>query len=353
MRIFPRPGSTFLWYDFTLGGNRYRGSTGETNERKAQIAAAEKLAAARHAPAKRSAWAITQILGTWYEEHASHTKSGDDIWSHVQNLERCLDVRTSIDKLTNAMIMDFRARRRGEGVKPPTINRDIAYFQAACRWCSEIHGQPEPTIKWSKLKYPESPARKRFASADEFERLMAVAHPELADIIFASIASGLRRENVLAQQWHWLDLRGKMITVPDSKNGDALHVDISPQLLALYQRRWKAAATMLKADDNATTAKLPTGPVFDASNWKRRWHAARKAAGLIDFRWHDLRHTFGTYARRSGVDLVALQHAMHHKDIKTTMRYAHIEADEVATTFDKVGGRMAQFTAHPKRTSQK
>lgn len=349
MRIFQRPGSPFWWYDFTVAGGRHRGSTGETNERKAQIAAAEKLADAKRLPARRDAWAITQILGTWFDEHAQHTKSGDDIWSHILNLERCLDVRTPIDKLTNAMVMDFRAHRRGEGVKPPTINRDIAYFQAAARYCSEIHGQPEPQVKWSKLKYPESPSRKRFASADEFERLMQVAHPELADIIFASIASGLRRENVLAQQWHWIDLRGAMVTVPDSKNGDALHVNISPQLLALYKRRWKAA----QSTNDDGTVRLPTGPVFDAKNWKRRWHAARAAAGLTDFRWHDLRHTFGTYARKAGVDLVALQHAMHHKDIKTTMRYAHIEPDEMTTTFDKVGGRMAQFTAHSKKNPKK
>ena len=46
-------------------------------------------------------------------------------------------------------------------------------------------------------------------------------------------------------------------------------------------------------------------------------------AGIKNLRFHDLRHTYGTYLRMKGADLLTLCELMGHQDIRTTMRYAH------------------------------
>lgn len=346
MRIFERPGSPFWWYDFTVAGRRYRGSTGETNERKAKIAAAENLAAAKRLPVRNISWKISEILGTWWEEHASTTQSADAIWSNIQNLERCLDCDIPLSKLNNDALIKFRALRRGEGVQPSTINRDLAYLQAAIRFCDDMHNQRSPKIHWSRLKYKEPPARIRFAAVEEYRALLASADAEMKDIITAAVATGLRRGN-LRWKWHQVDLRGLSITIPRTKGRKPIIVKITPAIASVLKRRRTIAA------EKHGIGALGETDVFDWTNFRKKWEALRTEIGLVDFHWHDLRHTFGTWARKAGVDLPTLMHAMAHTDIKTTMRYAHVEAEETATAFDKVAARLAQSTAHKKKTKAK
>ncbi|HJS83125.1 MAG TPA: tyrosine-type recombinase/integrase, partial [Nitrososphaera sp.] len=57
---------------------------------------------------------------------------------------------------------------------------------------------------------------------------------------------------------------------------------------------------------------------------KRAFKSALEDAGISDFWFHDLRHTFGTVAGNDpDVSIPALAETMGHKDWKTTMQYTH------------------------------
>ena len=71
------------------------------------------------------------------------------------------------------------------------------------------------------------------------------------------------------------------------------------------------------------------------TNFRSRWQRAVKAAELVDFRFHDLRHTFASWARMAGADLADICEALGHSDISVTMRHAHIEPIEHRTAFDR------------------
>lgn len=63
---------------------------------------------------------------------------------------------------------------------------------------------------------------------------------------------------------------------------------------------------------------------------RRRFVAARDAAGLPALRFHDLRHTAGTLLTRV-LDPVAVKDVLGHADLKTTERYLHaIRASRLA-----------------------
>lgn len=375
MRLYQKPGSPYWWLDVTIDGHRYRvstksplrGSKRDANKAADRIIDQVKQAAKKQAERAETAWTVSEALTIWWNEHASHTDSADAIWSNIENLDRCLDCSTGVDRLTSAMLMDFRAKRRGElahrgaksekakkaaAARPPkyvsasTVNRDLAYLQAAMRYVKLIHLQPIADLPWSDIKAKENEPRNRFASHDEFDAMQSVDDSELADLILAAVATGLRRGN-MRWKWHMVDLRGTSVTIARTKGKVPMVVKLSAPVVVMLKRR---RAAVLKE-----TGAIPAGAddVFEWRNFKRRWAKLKKTLGLVDFRWHDLRHTFGTWARKAGVDLPTLKEAMAHKDIKTTQRYAHVEADEIEGTFDKVAARMAQSAAHSKSKSNK
>src|SRR4029079_3909541 len=65
-----------------------------------------------------------------------------------------------------------------------------------------------------------------------------------------------------------------------------------------------------------------TGDRLDDSAIRRRYVAARDAAGLPTLRFHDLRHTAGTLLTRV-LDPVTVRDVLGHADLKTTERYLH------------------------------
>lgn len=240
------------------------------------------------------------------------------VYRKLDALSRILGADTMIADLTNANILDYRARRRGEGLQPQTVNRDFNCLKAALNHAHLMHGQPIPPLAWKRLRSQEPPNRIRFLSRDEYQALLAVSDPELQRIIRFAVATGLRKDNVLSLDWREVDLSSALVTV--TIKGDKRHtVRLTAEVRAML-----------------ATSTDREGRVFDTLNFRRRWTRAVKDAALHDFRFHDLRHTFASWARMAGADLADICEALGHSDVSVTMRYAHIEPLEHRTAFDRV-----------------
>ena len=123
-------------------------------------------------------------------------------------------------------------------------------------------------------------------------------------------------------------------------NGGKRHpVRIGPQLMA-----WLST----------TEEKKRIGRVFDRQNFEKRWDKALLDAGIEDFRFHDLRHTFASWARQSGAGIEDICEALAHSDISMSMRYAHIKPESENTAFDRVSQSLSsQFKPQSVKNRQK
>lgn len=359
MSVYEREGSPFWWYSITLpDGRRLRGSTKEKTKRQARLVAAEIEQTELARPRRDSAWRLRHVLGTYWTEHAQSLDSASDVFFHFELLSDFLGPDLLMEDLTTALLLDYRAARRGGSIKataemiadrgdawrgrmldargfikpvrPQTVNRDFAHLQAAMNWAAKMHLKPMPAMNWKGLKAREAPFRVRFAAADEFANLLKAAHPSMRSIILCAVTTGLRRGNILAMEWHQVDLRGSTITLSEVKGGKPHMVQIAPAL---------------RADLGRTPIKQRVGPVFDTTNYKRRWQTAVKGAGLVDFKFHDLRHTFATWARQNGADLIDICEALRHYNVSVTQRYAHVKPDSSTTAFDRVAALLASQSA--------
>jgi len=69
-------------------------------------------------------------------------------------------------------------------------------------------------------------------------------------------------------------------------------------------------------------------------NIRKAFEGAKKRAGIVDFRFHDLRHTFASHLVMAGVDLEAVQELLGHKSFEMTLRYAHLSPDQKKVALD-------------------
>lgn len=267
------------------------------------------------------------MLSMYWTEHGKHKPSAKTILPIIEHLTNGVGTVKMMD-LTNPMLMDYRATRRAS-VIPQTVNRDIATLQAAFNHAANIHGKQVPQIAWKSLKVPENPHRVRFLSRSEYDNLIREAHQSIRPIIAFAVFTGLRKDNILTLKWSQVDLSSGWVrvTLKGNKRHDIRLSSPARAVLSPLQDR--------------------TGKVFDTTNFRKRWYKAIEDAETDDFRFHDLRHTFASWARQAGADLADICEALGHSNIGVTMKYAHIKPDEQITAFDRLGSAfMSHSTSH-------
>jgi len=78
-----------------------------------------------------------------------------------------------------------------------------------------------------------------------------------------------------------------------------------------------------------------------------------RAAGIEDFRWHDLRHTWASWHVQNGTPLYALQEMGGWSSVEMVRRYAHLAADHLAPFPDRLcASRVVESEIHGTTTSQ-
>jgi integrase len=155
---------------------------------------------------------------------------------------------------------------------------------------------------------------------DEEGRLRAViaanyaAHMPEFDI---ALHTGMRPSEQYGLIWPRVDLSRNLVTIPKSKNGKTRHIPLNSVAVAAFQ------ALRKRSLDTA-------GPVFvnmdrePLHGYKHWFDPAVSAAGVRDFTWYCLRHSFASRLVMAGVDLRTVAELMGHKTIQMTMRYAHL-----------------------------
>lgn len=331
MRLFQRAGSPFWQYSFTVHGRRFRGSTGTDNKTVARIKAAAALTEAQAAVPQQDKWRVRHLTGTYLTAQAQHSANVATVTYQLANLNRLLGKDRFISDLAGKDIITYRARRKAEGVANGSINRELTLLRAALGMARDHYGQAVPQILWKGLFLPEPPGRTRFLSREEYDRLIAACDDELRLIVMLAVHTGLRRANIEALAWEQIDMGARAARFV-TKGGKAHVVRLSAPVLAGL---------------GTTPPEKRRGPLFTMPNRRRRWNRAVKTAKLGDFRFHDLRHTFASWARIAGADLADISEALGHASLTMTMRYAHITPETHRTAFDAVAGLFSGGSAQP------
>jgi integrase len=92
-------------------------------------------------------------------------------------------------------------------------------------------------------------------------------------------------------------------------------------------------------------------PITQVSS--KAWYGALRKAGIEDFRWHDLRHTWASWHVQNGTPLYALQEMGGWSSVEMVRRYAYLAADHLAPFADRLCAlRVVESGIHGTTTTQ-
>ena len=145
----------------------------------------------------------------------------------------------------------------------------------------------------------------------------------------------------------WDLIRNGLIYLEKTKNGEARQVPINNDLAEVFKRVRKTQGPFLQEVKKG--GEKPVRYVFTykageetpAKSMKRvdrSFKAALTRAGIENFRFHDLRHTFASHFIMRGGNLKELQEILGHKDITMTMRYSHLSQEHKKKAVNLLNG---------------
>jgi len=269
--------------------------------------------------------------------------------NHLQSVFNCYLYKVSKRQITEYI------EKRSQEVKPATVNQEIKRLRHMLNKAIEWKYLKENPCKGIKnLKEP--PGRIRYITPEELERLLSncdtaclLENPHnkerkfskllsvfLKPVVLTALHTGFRRGEILSLKWKNIDYKERRITTEATKNNERKMVPINNTLYGVLK---------------ALPVHLGTDLVFPEISGLQltvAFHRACNRAGIKDFRFHDLRHTFASYLTMGGENLRTVQTLLGHKDLRMTMRYSHLSPEHLREAVSRLDKSLTSLPAQPQ-----
>jgi integrase len=260
-------------------------------------------------------------LADTYVKNFDTQKSFKGFKSHVIEKLRKSFGNWRLSEIAYKDLETFRNHRKSALTKAKkiradaSVNRDMAIFGHMLNKAVEWEMLETSPLKGKRLMFKENNQRLRFLNEAEIEALLRACSPHLRPIVETALLTGMRRGELLSLKWE--QIRNGFIYLTETKSGKARQIPINDRLTEMFRevRRGNQLKSAYVFCDSQGRRFLEV---------KRSFTSACRRAGIEDFRFHDLRHTFASHFLMRGGSLKALQEILGHADIKMTMRYAHL-----------------------------
>jgi integrase len=280
-----------------------------------------------------------------------------------------------LHEITPWAVERWRAHRHRAGILPTTTNRDLDSLRSvltkAVEW-NIISAHPLRSVKRTRvdaigrlgylseeeearlrkeLKRREHRHREGRASFNRWREERGLARlpdygcyaDHLHPIVLLALNTELRRRELFSLRWRDVDLVRSLLTVrgSDAKSGKTQHVPLNEEARTVL-RSWRA--DLSEVGDLVFPG--PTGERMQTL--KTAWGTLAEAAGLTNFTFHDLRHTFASHLVQRGVDLNTVRELLGHADIRMTLRYSHLAPEHKAAAVALLGKSVRLVAEEPR-----
>jgi integrase len=222
-----------------------------------------------------------------------------------------------------------------------TVNRSASkVLQRLFTFAKAEGAKFENEPKWEDLFLPEPVERVRELQDGEASAIDEAMREDYGPFFDYARASGMRLKECVTLRWSEVNFGTRQI-VRTGKGGRRVVFPITPAvrdiLFPLQGQHPEFVFTYVAIYGNRGLGRV-RGQRYPLTynGAKTAWQRLRSLSGVADFRFHDFRHDFGTKLLRDSGNLKLVQKALNHRDIKSTLRYAHVLDEDVAAAVERL-----------------
>ena len=330
--IYRRPDSGNWWICATLpNGKRVRQSAGtEIKEDAAAYLAKLRLDAYRETHFGIKPNRSWQEAVVRYLELKRSLRS----FSDVQRICRFLDPYLGsmmLNQINGDAIWSIIQGETKRGNKPATVNRTLSTLRALLRMARDDWQWIDTFPKIRMLSGEVE--RDRWLTHEEADRLIRNCPAHLAALVRYALATGCRASEITGLEWNRVDLDRKTAWLNHTKNGTPRGVPLNEDAIEVLKEQIGKSLTHC-----FTFRDEPLR--WEISN--SAWYTALAAAGIEDFRFHDLRHTWASWHRQAGTSCDELKELGGWKSREMVDRYAKYGTEHLAVAATRIQRGRAQ-----------
>lgn len=238
-----------------------------------------------------------------------------------------------LNSIHSFMVERYKKARKEEGRAPATINRDVVTLKnmlnKAVEW-GYLSMNPLRSVKQLK----EDNERMWVLTPQEEAKLLEACEKSpqrkkgkyLRDLVLFGLHSGMRLDEIFNLRKVNVSVGERILLVTDTKNNENRRVPINDTLKGILERRLEDE----RSDYVFCNAKGKKLTVLTSAFWYavkkanlERDEVVRGEMKKVRFRFHDLRHTFGSRLGMANTDIKTVMEILGHKTIRVAMRYQH------------------------------
>ena len=299
----------------------------------------------RHLDVKREVnFRMSTLIDRYWEKYGAKKRSSDLEKSVLNGIRKELGDLFVREVDGSAVDRWYRQLTEERGLTEGTALRHYNVMhhmmeKAATIWSKETGLDRNPADQ-VEVTRPDD-RRERYLTTDELQRvnqaldgkmhrkgLRAIneTYFRLRLIVLTALTTGMRISEIFALKWSdVLHGEGLLAVRAKLKGGKIRYVPLPPELAAEF-RRYPAVL----GEDRIFPPK--PGAKGDRQRVEKSFDNLLTIAGIEDFRFHDLRHTFASWYMMNGGDLYELAKILGHSNLKMTERYAKLAKQHIART---------------------
>lgn len=330
MSLYKRKDSPYWWVKLTHDGRSVSESTGTASKRQAQEyhdkRKAELWEQHRLGVKPRRIWdeAVLKYLNEVGAKRAAGATKYILRWMqpHLEGIDLAKIDREVVERLMQLGL--------GEGLSNATVNRRNRLLRAILRRAWLEWEWIDRVPKFRMLA--ESKGRTRFLTPADVQRLLAELPEHSRAMCRFDLSVGLRQANVKQLRWAQVDLKNRRAWVDagEAKGGRAISIPLNAEAMQVLQEQLGRHPEFVFTYRGKPITQVNT----------KAWRAALKRAGIEDFTWHDLRHTWASWHIQNGTPENVLQKLGAWRSREIVQRYAHLSTEHLEGYADRFEERV-------------
>lgn len=253
----------------------------------------------------------------WRKETTRKSIQGD--LDQIRWLDRYVG-HLYLDEINRDLIDRITDDKLKTGVRPATVNRLLEVLRVILNTARKHWEWIDHVPHVRMLKLPRK--RIRWLTHEEVARLLPLLPPHLRLAARFSLATGLRQANVTGLEWSQVDLTRRVAWIhsDQSKSGRPIGVPLNREAVVILRELEGVHPKFCFTYKGRRILKCNT----------KAWRGALERAGIENFRWHDLRHTWASWHVQNGTPIHILQELGGWSEIRMVQRYAHLAPEHLS-----------------------